>query len=154
MAGCFEGGGPRTQLPVRVHELCMRPLHLRARRGLGFVHAVAQAVEPRLQLLGALGGETALRSRKFGIGLRSLRISNGLVRLPPLLHQLALEIPLSASIAATFSVSLWLLLSAADFSRTTSACCARRRSTSAANSAVRAPDATWSAKSAACHKNP
>jgi hypothetical protein len=36
----------------------------------------------------------ALRLCKFGVDLRSLRISNGLVRLPPLLHQLAPEIPL------------------------------------------------------------
>jgi hypothetical protein len=43
----------------------------------------------------------------------------------------------------------WLLLSAADFSRTASACCARSLSTSVDTSAVRAPDATWSAKSAA-----
>jgi hypothetical protein len=56
---------------------------------------------------------------------------------------------LSASMAATFSDNLWLLLYAADFSRTTSACCAQRLSTSAAKSAVKAPDATWSAKSAA-----
>jgi hypothetical protein len=60
----------------------------------------------------------------------------------------------SASMAATFSDSLWLLLSAGDFSRTTSACYARRLSTSAANSTVKAPDATWSAKSAAYHINP
>jgi hypothetical protein len=55
----------------------------------------------------------------------------------------------SASMAATFSDSLRFLLSAADFSRTASACCARRRSTSAATSAVKAPDATTSVKSAA-----
>ena len=127
----------------------MRSLDLRTHRGLGFVHAAAQGVEPRLQLLGKLVGETALRLRKLGLGLRSLRISNGLVRLPPLLHQLAPEIPLSASIAANFSVSLRFLLSAADFSRTASACCARRRSTSAANSTVKTPDATRSVKSAA-----
>jgi hypothetical protein len=36
------------QLPVRVHELRMRPLDLHMRRDLGFVHTVAQAVEPRL----------------------------------------------------------------------------------------------------------
>jgi hypothetical protein len=54
-----------------------------------------------------------------------------------------------ASIAATFSISLWFLLSTADFSCTASACCARRHSTSAAMSAVRAPDVTRSAKSAA-----
>jgi hypothetical protein len=40
-----------------------------------------------------LAGETVFCPRKLGIGLRSLRISNGLVRLPPLLHQLAPEIP-------------------------------------------------------------
>jgi hypothetical protein len=62
--------------------------------------------------------------------------------------------PFSASIAANLSVSLRFLLFAADFSRTASACCAWRHSTSAANSAVRAPDATWSAKSAACHQKP
>jgi hypothetical protein len=55
----------------------------------------------------------------------------------------------SASRAATFSASLRLLLSAADFSRTASACCARSLSTSADTSTVRAPDATRSAKSAA-----
>jgi hypothetical protein len=55
----------------------------------------------------------------------------------------------SSSIAATFSVSLRFLLSTAEFSRTASACCAQRRSTSAATSVVRAPDATRSAKSAA-----
>jgi hypothetical protein len=54
---------------------------------------------------------------------------------------------LSASRAATFSASLRLLLSVADFSRTASACCARSLSTSADTSAVRAPDATRSAKS-------
>jgi hypothetical protein len=56
---------------------------------------------------------------------------------------------LSPSRAATFSASLRLLLSAADFSRTASACYARSLSTSVATSAVRAPDATRSAKSAA-----
>jgi hypothetical protein len=55
----------------------------------------------------------------------------------------------SASMAATFSASLRFLLSVANFSRTASACYARRLSTSAATSAVKAPDATWSAKSAA-----
>jgi hypothetical protein len=94
LAGHVEGGGTRTQLPVRVHELRMRPRDLRARRGLGFIRAMAQAVEPCLQILGALAGETALRLCKLGIGLRSLRIGNGLVRLLPLLHQLAPEFPL------------------------------------------------------------
>jgi hypothetical protein len=56
---------------------------------------------------------------------------------------------LSPSRAATLSASLRLLLSAADFSRTACACCARSLSTSAATSAVRAPDATRSTKSAA-----
>jgi hypothetical protein len=56
---------------------------------------------------------------------------------------------LSPSRATTFSASLQHLLSAADFSRTASACCARSLSTSADTSAVRAPDATRSAKSAA-----
>jgi hypothetical protein len=55
---------------------------------------MAQAVEPCLQILGALAGETALRPCKLGISLRSLRIGNGLVRLRPLLHQLAPESPL------------------------------------------------------------
>jgi hypothetical protein len=94
LAARFEVSGPHTQLPVRVHELRMCPLDLHARRGFGFVHAVAQGVEPRLQLLDTLAGETALRPRNFSLGLRSLRISDGLVRLPPLLHQLAPEIPL------------------------------------------------------------
>jgi hypothetical protein len=94
LAGSFEGGGPRTQLPVSVHVLHMRSLDLRARRDLGFVHAIAQAVEPRLQLLDALVGETGLCPRKFGLGLCSLRISNGFVRVPPLLRQLTPEIPL------------------------------------------------------------
>jgi hypothetical protein len=92
LARHFEGNGPLTQLPVRVHELCMCPLDLRACRGLGLVHAVAQGVEPRLQLLGPLAGETALRPRHFGLGLRSLRINDGLVGLPPLFRQLAPEI--------------------------------------------------------------
>jgi hypothetical protein len=94
LVGHFEGSSPCTQLPVRVHELRVRPLNLRARRGLGLVHAAAQGVEPHLQLLGALAGETALRPRHFGLGLRSLCISDGLVRLPPLLRQLAPEIRL------------------------------------------------------------
>jgi hypothetical protein len=72
----------------------MRPRDLRACQGLGFIHAIAQAIEPCLRILGALAGETALRPSKLGIGLRSLRIGNGLVRLPPLLHQLAPEFPL------------------------------------------------------------
>jgi hypothetical protein len=59
----------------------------------------------------------------------------------------------SASRAATFSASLWFLLSAADLSRTASACCARRFSTSAATSAVRTPDATRSVKSAVWQKH-
>jgi hypothetical protein len=41
LAGRFEGGGPRTQLPVRIHELRMGPFNLRARRGLDFIHVVA-----------------------------------------------------------------------------------------------------------------
>jgi hypothetical protein len=41
-----------------------------------------------------LASETALRSRHFGLGLCSLRFSDGLVRLPPLLRQLAREIRL------------------------------------------------------------
>jgi hypothetical protein len=94
LTGRLEGSGPRTQLLVRVHELRMRPLDLRMHRGLGLVHTAAQGVEPRLQLLGKLSGETALRPRRLGLGLRSLRISNGLIRLPPLLRQLAPEIHL------------------------------------------------------------
>ena len=86
LAGRLEVNGPRTQLLVRVHELRMCLLDLRTHRGLRFVHAAAQGVGPRLQLLGKLAGETALRSRRFGLDLRSLRISNGLVRLPPLLR--------------------------------------------------------------------
>jgi hypothetical protein len=94
LARHFEVSSPRTQLVVSVHKLHVRPLDLRARRGLGLVHAAAQGVEPRLPLLGVLAGETALRPRHFGFGLRSLRISNGLVRLPPLLRQLAPKIRL------------------------------------------------------------
>jgi hypothetical protein len=41
LARHFKGGGPRTQLPLRIHELRMCLLNLRACRGLGFVHAVA-----------------------------------------------------------------------------------------------------------------
>jgi hypothetical protein len=41
LAGRFEGGGPRTQLLVRVHELRMRPLDLRVCSGLGFIHPIA-----------------------------------------------------------------------------------------------------------------
>jgi hypothetical protein len=48
LAGRLEGSGPRTQLPVRIHELRMRPLDLRTHRGIGFVHMAAQGVEPRL----------------------------------------------------------------------------------------------------------
>jgi hypothetical protein len=91
LAGRLEVSGPRTQLLVRVHELRMCSLDLRARHGLSLVHTVAQGVEPRLQLLGKLAGETALRPCHLGLGLRSLRISDGLVRLPPLIRQLALE---------------------------------------------------------------
>jgi hypothetical protein len=58
----------------------------------------------------------------------------------------------SASSAATFFASLRLLLSVADLSRTSSACCAQRFSTSEATSTVRTPDATRSAKSAAWQK--
>jgi hypothetical protein len=47
LVGRFEGGGPRTQLPVRIHELRMHPLNLHAHRGLGFIHTVAQATGPR-----------------------------------------------------------------------------------------------------------
>jgi hypothetical protein len=72
----------------------MRPLDLHVRRGLHFVQAVAQATEPRLQLLGMLAGETALCPHKFGLGLRSLRLSIGSVCVPPLLRQLVPEIHL------------------------------------------------------------
>jgi hypothetical protein len=72
----------------------MRPLNLRARRGLDFIHAVVQATEPRFQLLGALAGKTGLLPRKFSVGLGSLRVGDGLVRVPPLLRQLAPEFPL------------------------------------------------------------
>jgi hypothetical protein len=41
-----------------------------------------------------LASETALRPCKLGIGLCSLRIGNGFVHLPHLLHQLAPEFPL------------------------------------------------------------
>jgi hypothetical protein len=138
LAGRFEGGGPRTQLPVRVHELRMRPLDLRTRRGLSFVHAVAQAAESRLQLLGALAGETGLRPCKFGLGLSSLCIGNGLVRIPPLLCQLTPEIPL---LGLRSSQPLRQPAAFVFRSRTTSVCCARRRSISVANSEVRASDA-------------
>jgi hypothetical protein len=79
---------------VRIHELRVRLLNLRARRGLGFIHVAAKAVELRFQLLGALAGETGLHLRKFSVGLSSLRVGDGLIRVPPLLHQLAPEIPL------------------------------------------------------------
>ena len=66
-----------------------------------------------------------------------------------------------ASAADNFSIRLRLLFSAADLSRMTSVCCARRRSIlpssrrlSAANSEVRAPDAIRSAKAAAWHQTP
>jgi hypothetical protein len=65
----FKGSGPRTKFPVRVHEMCVRLVDLGARRGLRFVQAVTQVVEPRLHLLGALVGETGRRPRKFGLGL-------------------------------------------------------------------------------------
>jgi hypothetical protein len=94
LVGCFEVSSPRTQLAVRFHELCVRPLDFRACRGLGLVHAAAQGVEPCLQLLGALAGETALRPRHFGLRSRSLRFSDGLIRLRPLLRQLAPDVRL------------------------------------------------------------
>jgi hypothetical protein len=72
----------------------MRPLDLRTRRGLGFIHAVAQAAEPCLQLLGALVAKTSLRPCNFGLSLCSLHISTGFVRVPPLLRQLTPKIPL------------------------------------------------------------
>jgi hypothetical protein len=65
----------------------MRPLDLRARRGLHLVQAVAQAAEPRLHLLGVLAGETSLRPRKLGLGLRGLCLSTSFVCVPPLLRQ-------------------------------------------------------------------
>jgi hypothetical protein len=94
LAGRFEEGGPRTLLPVRIHELRVRPLNLRARQGLGFIHAAAKAAELRPQLLGTLAGETGLCPRKFSVGLSSLRVGDGLISFPPLLRQLAPEIPL------------------------------------------------------------
>jgi hypothetical protein len=92
--GHLEVSSPRTQLVVRVHELCARPLNLRARGGLGLVHAAAQSVVPHFPFLGALAGETSLRPRQFGLRLRSLRLGDGLVGLPPFLHQLAGEVRL------------------------------------------------------------
>jgi hypothetical protein len=88
LTGCFKGSGPCTKLPVRVHELRVRPIDLCARRGLRFVQAVAQAAEPRLHLLDALAGETVLRPRKFGLGLCSLRLSTGSICVLPLRRQL------------------------------------------------------------------
>jgi hypothetical protein len=79
---------------VRIHELRVRPLDLYARRGLGFIHAAAKAAELHFQLLGALAGKTGLRPRKFSVGLSSLRVGDGLIRVPPLLCQLAPEITL------------------------------------------------------------
>jgi hypothetical protein len=87
MTGRFEGHGPCTQLPIRVHKLSMRPLDLRACRGLRLVQAVAQATEPRLHLLGVLAGETSLRPRKIGLGLRELCLNTSFVYVPPLLRQ-------------------------------------------------------------------
>jgi hypothetical protein len=48
-----------------------------------------QSVEPHLPFLGALAGETPLRPRQFGL---RLRLGDGLVGLPPFLHQLASEV--------------------------------------------------------------
>jgi hypothetical protein len=90
--GHLEVSRPRTQLAVRVHELCARPLNLRARRGLDLVHTAAQSVEPHLPFLGALAGEAPLRPRQFGLRLRSLRLGDGLIGLPPFLRQLAPEV--------------------------------------------------------------
>jgi hypothetical protein len=154
LAGRFEGGGPRTQLRVRALKLRMRPLDLRVRRGLGFVHTVAQAVEPRLQLLGALVDETTLRPASLASACAACASTMALFASLLSSTNWRRRFPFSASAAANLSVSLWLLFSATDLSRTASVCCAQRRSSSAANSAVRAPDATWSAKSTACHKNP
>jgi hypothetical protein len=66
-----------------------RPLNFRARRGLGPLHAGLQSVESHLPFLGALAGETPLHPRQFGL---RLRLGDGLVGLPPLLHQLAPEV--------------------------------------------------------------
>jgi hypothetical protein len=41
LARHFGVSSLRTQLAVRIHKLCVRPLDLRARRGLGLVHAAA-----------------------------------------------------------------------------------------------------------------
>jgi hypothetical protein len=51
-----------------------------------------QSVEPHLPFLGALADETPLRPCQFGLRLRSLRLGDGLVGLPPFLHQLAPEV--------------------------------------------------------------
>jgi hypothetical protein len=74
------------------HKLFARPLSLRARRSLGPLHTGLQGVEPLLQFLGALSGETALRPRQIGLRLRRLRLGEGLISLLPLLRQLALEV--------------------------------------------------------------
>jgi hypothetical protein len=92
--GHLEISSPRTQLAVRVHELCARPLNFRACRGLSLLHAAAQSVEPHLPFLGALAGKTSLHPRQFGLRLRSLRLGNGMVGLPPFFHQLAPEVHL------------------------------------------------------------
>jgi hypothetical protein len=73
-------------------SLFTRPLNFRARRSLGPLHAGLQSVEPRLPFLGALAGETTLHPRQIGLRLRRLRLGEGLISLPPLLHQLAPEV--------------------------------------------------------------
>jgi hypothetical protein len=50
-----------------------------------------QSVEPLLPFLGVLPGEATLHPRQIGLRLRRLRLGEGLIRLPPLLRQLAPE---------------------------------------------------------------
>jgi hypothetical protein len=90
--GHLEVSCPRTQLAVRLHELCARPFQFRARRGLGLLHAAAQSVEPLLPFLRALAGKASLRPHQFGRRLRGLCLGNSLVGLPPFFHQLAPEV--------------------------------------------------------------
>jgi hypothetical protein len=92
LTGRIKGSGPRTKLPVRVHELCMRPVDLCASRGLCFVQANAQAAVARFRLLSALASETGLRTCKFGLSLCSPRLSAGPICIFPLRHQLKAEV--------------------------------------------------------------
>jgi hypothetical protein len=70
----------------------MRPVDLRASRGLRFVQAVAQAAEARFQLLSVLASKTGLRTRKFGLDLCSLCLSAGSVCVFPLRRQLTAKV--------------------------------------------------------------